>query len=60
MKDVYNSDEGTGSEYIKNKSLYLDLLTQGMSTKFLDILNINNKYFFNKMKYLLIQNVKNL
>ena len=29
MKDVYNSDEGTTYEYIKNKSLYLDLLTIG-------------------------------
>ena len=29
MKDVYNSDEGTTYEYIKNKSLFLDLLTMG-------------------------------
>ena len=60
VQDVYNSDEETTYEYIKNKILYLDLLTMGefwediKKTCFVDVLKIfdklNNKFTFTNCK----------
>ena len=56
MKDIYNSDEDTIYEYIKNKILYIDLLSMGefwddiKQTCFIDLNkifdNLNPKFVF--------------